>query len=118
MSSYAAALSEFYNGEVYGETLFSALAGLAQNPDERLKWSVLLQLETETKAWLRVRMIPHGVTVEERVEDRDKAHVRARERASQPWSQAIESMQDNLGRHFVPLYQGFANAAQMRGAAD
>jgi hypothetical protein len=53
MSSYAAALSEFYSGEVYGETLFSALAGLARNADERLKWSMLLQLETETKAWLR-----------------------------------------------------------------
>lgn len=58
MSSYAEALSEFYNGEVYGETLFSALVGSARNADERLKWSMLLQLETETKAWLRA----HGRT--------------------------------------------------------
>jgi hypothetical protein len=118
MSSYAAALSEFYSGEVYGETLFSALAGLARNADERLKWSMLLQLETETKAWLRAPMIALGVTVEERTEDREKARARARERASQPWPQAMQSMQDNLGRHFVPLYQSFADAAQARGAAD
>ena len=78
--------------ECNGETLFSALAGLARNADERLKWSVLLQLETETKAWLRAPMVAHGVSIEERTEDRDKGLARARERASLPWSQAMQSM--------------------------
>ena len=117
MSSYAEALSEFYNGEVYGETLLSALVGSARNADERLKWSMLLQLETETKAWLRAPMVAHGVSIEERTEDRDKGLARARERASLPWSQAMQSMYDGLSGHYVPLYQSYADAARMRGEA-
>jgi hypothetical protein len=118
MSSYAEALREFYNGEVYGETLFSALVGLARNADERLKWSMLLQLETETKAWLRAPMVAHDLSIEERTEDRDKGLARARERASLPWPQAMQSMYDGLSGHYVPLYQGFADAARARGEAE
>jgi hypothetical protein len=118
MSSYAEALREFYNGEVYGETLFSALVGLARNADERLKWSMLLQLETETKAWLRAPMVAHGVSIDERTEDRDKGLAKARERASLPWPQAMQSMYDGLSGHYVPLYQSFADAARARGEAE
>ncbi|HME24672.1 MAG TPA: hypothetical protein VKI44_25625 [Acetobacteraceae bacterium] len=117
MSSYAEALSEFYNGEVYGETMFSALVGLARNADERLKWSMLLQLETETKAWLRAPMVAHGVSIEERTADRDNGLARARERASLPWPQAMQFMYDRLSGHYVPLYQSFADAARARGEA-
>ena len=118
MSSYAEALSEFYNGEVYGETLFSALVGSARNADERLKWSMLLQLETETKAWLRAPMVAHGVSIEERSEDRDNGLARACDRASLPWPQAMQSMYDRLSGHYVPLYQSFADAARARGEAE
>src|SRR6202050_675361 len=65
MSSYAEALLEFYNGEVGGEALYSTLLGSARNQEEILKWSTLLQLETETKAWLRAPMVAHGVSIEE-----------------------------------------------------
>ena len=118
MSSYAEALRELYNGEVYGESLFSALVGLARNTDERLKWSVVLQLETETKAWLRAPTVAHGVSIEERPEDRDKGLARARERASLPWPRAMQSMYDGLSGHYVPLYQSFADAARARGKVE
>ena len=65
MSSYAEALQDFYRGEVLGEAVYSALLGSARNDDERLKLGTLLQLETETKAWLRAPMVAHGVSLEE-----------------------------------------------------
>jgi hypothetical protein len=118
MASYTDALSDCYNGEVYGETLFSALVGLARNPQERLKWSVLLQLETETKAWLRAPMAAHGVSIEERQEDREKGLARGRARAALPWAQMMQSMHDGLTGHYVPLYRSFANDARARGKPD
>jgi hypothetical protein len=117
MHSYAEALREFYRGEVYGETLFSALVGSARDADERLKWSMLLQLETETKAWLRAPMVAHGVSIEERKEDRDRGLAMAPERGSLPWLQAMQSMHDRLCGHYVPLYQSYADASRMRGEA-
>ena len=92
MRSYAEALSEFYHGEVYGEALFSALVASARNADERLKWGMLLQLETETKAWLRAPMVAHGVSIEERKEDRDRGLAMAPERGSLPWPQLINAL--------------------------
>jgi hypothetical protein len=118
MASYAEALSECYNGEVYGETLFSTLVGLARNPEERLKWSMLLQLETEAKALLRAPMVASGVSIEERQEDREKGLVRGRERAALPWPQIMQSMCDGLTGHYVPLYQSFADDARARGEPD
>ena len=53
MSSFEAALIEFYNGELLGETVYSALYAAAKEKDEKRKWATLMQLETETKAWLR-----------------------------------------------------------------
>ncbi|HUI28507.1 MAG TPA: hypothetical protein VL403_20685 [Candidatus Kryptonia bacterium] len=32
----------------------------------------MLQLETETKAWLRAPMVAHGVSIAEPIADRDK----------------------------------------------
>jgi len=70
MASFADALRAFYNGEVLGEAAYSALVASAQDAEERLKWSTLLQLETETKAWLRAPMVARGMGVEERMDDR------------------------------------------------
>jgi hypothetical protein len=79
---------------------------------------MLLQLETETKAWLRAPMVALGVSIEERMEDRDKGLAKARERASLPWPRAMQSMYDGLNGHYVPLYQSFADAARARGEAE
>ena len=100
-----------------GRRSFLLLWGWRGMPTSVSKWSVLLQLETETKAWLRASMVAHGVSIEERTEDRDKGLARARERASLPWPQAMQSMYDGLSRHYVPLYQSFADAARTRGEA-
>jgi hypothetical protein len=46
-------LKEFYVDEVLGETIYSALFEAATEQQEKRKWATLLQLEAETKAWLR-----------------------------------------------------------------
>jgi hypothetical protein len=118
MSSYSEALKEFYNGEVGGEALYSAALGFARNQDERLKWSTLLQLETETKAWLRAPMIAHGVSIEEQAAEREKAVALAQMFKQLPWSDKMQKMREVLNTEIVPLYQSHVDAARERGKDD
>ena len=116
MSSYEDALHAFYNGEVLGEAAYSGMLGHARDPAQRLKLSTLLQLETETKAWLRAPMVAHGVGIEERAEDRQQGHVIADQFASMPWRTQMQALHDSINGQFVPAYQAFADAAKARGA--
>lgn len=118
MSSYAAALQDFYSGEVLGEAGYSALLGSARNADERLKLGTLLQLETETKAWLRAPMVAHGVSIEEHTADRDKGLAAAAHFNSLSWSEQMQGLHDLIATEFVPRYQSYADAARVRGKAD
>jgi len=118
MSSFEEALREFYSGEVLGETFYSALLPSARNADERLKLGTLLQLETETKAWLRAPMVSRGVSIEEQMADRHKGLALADQIKPLSWSELIQGLRDGIAAHYVPLYQGFADAARARGRAD
>jgi hypothetical protein len=110
MSSYTEALQDFYSGEVLGEAAYSALVGSARNDDERLKWGTLLQLETETKAWLRAPMVAHGVSIEERTADRGKGIALAEQVKPLSWSEQMQGL--------IPRYQSHAAAAKARDRAD
>jgi hypothetical protein len=115
MSTYAEALREFYSGEVLGETAYSALVGSARNDDERRKWETLLQLETETKAWLRAPMVACGVSIEELAADRLSGAAAAEHLKPLSWREQMQALHDGIGGRFVPLYQGHADAAKARG---
>ena len=103
MSSYAEALLEFYSGEVLGEAVYSALLGFARNDDERLKWATLLQLETETKAWLRAPMVAHGVSIEEQPSDRVKGLETAQQVKPLSWPDLMQALYDVITNDFIPL---------------
>ena len=118
MGSFEDALHAFYDGEVAGEAVYSALLGSAQTADERLKWGTLLQLETETKAWLRAPMVAAGVSIEEPSDKRQEGLGAAERLKSASWLRKMQALHDAIGNEFVPLYQGFADAARSRGAAD
>jgi hypothetical protein len=118
MTSYADALTEFYHGEVLGEAAYSALLATTQEPDERLKWGTLLQLETETKAWLRRYLVAAGVDIEEPEGKRTEGAAVATQIGGLSWTDKMRGLHDALDRRVVPLYQGFADAAKARGAAD
>lgn len=109
--------TSFYGGEVAGEAFYSVLMGAARNDVERLKWATLLQLETETKAWLRAPLLAHGVSIEEQASDRDNVVKAAEQFKRLAWSAQMRGLGDAIGNDFVPRYAGYANEAAARDNA-
>jgi hypothetical protein len=118
MSSYTEALQDFYRGEVLGEGVYSALLGSARNEDERLKLGTLLQLETETKAWLRAPMVAHGVSIEEQTAAREEGIAVAEQVKLLSWCELMQALHHAIVTEYVPRYQSHADAAKERGKAD
>jgi len=118
MSTYAEALLDFYAVEVQGEAVYSALHGAAKTDAERLRWATLLQLETETKAWLRAPMLANGVSIAEPTEERDKGVALARPLGALPWAVQMQALREAIRGDFIPRYQAHAEAARERGAGD
>ena len=67
------AIIEFYQGEIFGEILFNEMLSFFDEPDHLYKISVLLQLETETKARLRPTMVECGFDLREQEASRTAA---------------------------------------------
>lgn len=117
MKPFRDVLLEFYTNEVLGETIYSALSQAATHPGEKRKWATLLQLETETKAWLRPALVAHGVGVEEHGADREMAIDIAGQFAPLGWSEKMQGLKA-LGAQLLPAFQRYADAAAARGEAD
>ncbi|HUA35686.1 MAG TPA: hypothetical protein VMA09_18895 [Candidatus Binataceae bacterium] len=118
MESFNDVMREFYDGEVGGEAIYSALLSSARSDDERFKFSTLLQLETETKAWLRAPMVARGLNIEESAAVREKDAAQMESFKPLAWMQKMQGMRDFLAGAVVPRYQGHLNAARKRGNAD
>jgi hypothetical protein len=118
MESFEEAIREFYDGEVGGEAIYSALLSSARTDDERVKFSTLLQLETETKAWLRAPMIARGLSIEERAAVREKDAAQIEPLKPLSWAQKMQGMHDFLAGIVVPRYRSHLDAARKRGNAD
>ena len=116
--SHAEALKRFYEGEVLGETIYSALYEAANDPLERRKWATLLQLETETKAWLRPHLVAHGVGVEEHGVDRQRVLDLVVPALGQTWLEQMQVLADGIETQAIPPYQAFAEEAKSRGDSD
>jgi hypothetical protein len=67
---YQQCLIDIYQGEVLGEALFSRLLETELNPDMSYAYGCLLQLETETKARIRVLLVRHGLSIVESAQSR------------------------------------------------
>ena len=59
--SYPGCIRRLYESEVNGEAIFSTLLKVAKTQRERYQLATLLQLETETKAWLQPFLFRYGV---------------------------------------------------------
>jgi hypothetical protein len=117
MTTFQEALKEFYVNEVLGETIYSALFEAATEQQEKRKWATLLQLETETKAWLRPVLIAYGVGVEEHAADRQMVLALAGQLFPLGWLEKMRALKD-LGGPLLSRFQGYADAAAARGEAD
>jgi len=118
MESFEEVIREFYDGEVGGEVVYSTLLSSARTDDERFKLSTLLQLETETKAWLRAPMVARGLSIEERTAVREKSAAPMESFKPLSWMQKMQGMRDFLAGSVVPRYQSHLDAARIRGNAD
>jgi hypothetical protein len=115
--SYENALDEFYRAEVIGEAIMSALIDATDNPLERLKLAHLLQLETETKAWLRLHMIRAGLSVAEPPEFREPPKEIASSMALLDWPEMMKAIIGFIPE-LVKQYGAYADAARSRGEAE
>lgn len=62
---YPACVRELYESEIFGEALTLSLMAVAKNDRDRYHLGTLLQLETETKAWLRPFLYKYGISLSE-----------------------------------------------------
>jgi hypothetical protein len=118
MESFEDVIREFYDGEVGGEVVYSELLSSVQTDEERLKFGTLLQLETETKAWLRAPMVARGLSIEEQAAVREKSAAQMESFKLLSWMQKMQGMRDFLAANVVPRYQSHLDAARKRGNAD
>lgn len=115
--SYENGLAEFYRGEIIGEIVYLALIEATSDPAERLKLAHLLQLETETKAWLRPHMIRAGLSIAEPAELGEIAQGLISLLVSLDWSGKMRSLMDIIP-DLVRQYGAYAEAARSRGEAE
>ena len=114
---YREGLKEFYQGEILGEAFYSGLLETTEDTFERLKIAHLLQLETETKAWLRPHLLSAGVSVVEPAALRERGLGFAQAQSSD-WGDKMRSLADGIETVFASLYGRYGDAARSRGRAD
>ena len=118
MTAFAETLREFYDTEVLGEALYSGMLDRARNARERQVWGVLLQAETETKAWLRGPMTAAGVSLVERAETRERAQNFVGRVAPLEWEAQMQSLNQAIDGQLAPRFRDYAQAARERGEAE
>jgi hypothetical protein len=111
------ALTAFYRGEIVGEAILSDLLDYTDDPLERLKLAHLLQLETETKAWLRPHMIAAGLSLAEPAELRETAQALIHRMHAMKWRDKMQFLFDVVP-DVVTQYRAHADAARADGRDD
>lgn len=114
---YAEGLLAFYEGEILGEAFYSALLETTDDPVERLELAHLLQLETETKAWLRPHLVSAGVSLVEPVALREAGRAYAQAQPSD-WYERMKSLAEGIETVFAGLYGRYGDIARSHGRAD
>jgi len=116
--AYVEGLEMFYNGEVLGESVYSALIASTEDEAIQLKLSYLLQLETETKAWLRQHLLAAGMNIVELEHIRSMGASLASEMNSMPWLDGMAAIYNIATVDLLPHYRRYAEEARLRGRTD
>lgn len=103
-------ISEFYQGEVTGEVVFSRLLERFGSENQRYKLGSLLQLETETKARLRPAAMEIGLDMVEVDESRDKGNEFYRSFEGMDWKAAMAHLA-TVVEPYVKRYREIAETA-------
>lgn len=95
-ASYLERIEAAFQGEVYGEAMYLAIAAAQPDPDHAWKWRVLAQQEVEVKAALRNLLAGNGVEVREQEGSRERGLSEARRYAGMPWPELMRCFSDEL----------------------
>jgi hypothetical protein len=115
-TGYIARIKAAYEGELYGETWFAAMAGDAMTPDRRRKFVAMAQLEHQTRLCLMPLVTRLGITGVDEAAQRDKGIRLARQHAGQSWPAFIAWFIEEITR-FVALYDEMARNSTEEDAA-
>jgi len=99
-----------YQGEILGEVLFDQMLSFFDDADKQYKISVLMQLETETKARLRPAMMSLGLDLREQAEYREIAMKMAASMKGKSWEETMTIILDAV-RPAVEQYKAIAAVA-------
>ena len=108
-SSHAAAdgyrsyLVERYQGEVYGEALFQAMAAGCNDAERVGKLRLLERLERETKEFLRPALVETGGLPTESAERIREGQTLGSQLASAPWADLMQGFQQEIQRFVEEL---------------
>lgn len=109
-SDYATYLEERYQGEVFGEAVFGAMADVTTHPERARKLRLLEQLERETKELLYPAVRETGGSLEldaARVAEARQAGARL---GRSPWLDIVRGMQPEISK-FVVAFEGAESLA-------
>jgi hypothetical protein len=111
---YPERVLQAYQGEVYGEALFGALAERARDPDARHKWRTLERLERETK----LRLAPLVVRLCGRADEDDAQRERGRKDADALGAVAWSELMQLFAREFPKFIDEFESLERAAPARD
>lgn len=103
-------LLKVYQGEVLGEALFSAMAAGADSDERYRHFAAMLQMETETKAWLRPLLVKLGIAVVEDEKSRSEGCLAASRWLLLPWGEFLDTFEREI-TVYRDLYQSMADRA-------
>jgi hypothetical protein len=106
-------LQDLYQGEIIGEALFDRMLEFYDDPVQRYKVALMLQLETETKARLRPAMLELGADIRELDASREAGLTMAAALAGKPWAEAMTTLHEAL-IPYVERYTAIAANAPAR----
>ena len=104
------ALIELYQGEIIGEVIFDKMLSSFEGTDEKYKVSVMLQLETETKARLRPTLMQLGIDIAESEDARQAGLDAAASMSGKSWSETMFALGE-LVKPYVERYKIIAAQA-------
>ena len=103
LDEFKKGIMEMYQGEVIGEGFTNRLLAFYDDPLQRYKVAVMLQLETETKARLRPVIMRLGLDPTELEESRRVGHAFAERLAGLDWTEAMAQLRDGV-KPYVDRY--------------
>ncbi|MCH2171962.1 hypothetical protein MK489_14345 [Myxococcota bacterium] len=104
-SDYHTYLEERFQGEVYGEALFGAMAEGCDDPVRVRKLRLLEQLERETKEFLLPLVMEAGHSGEASQERIAEGIHLGRQLAKVPWGELLQGFQSELERFVLEFEQ-------------